>query len=119
MKRKMFSIFDVKAGMFIDVVMYPTVSEMIRSFTDLVNRSGTLFNLHPEDYMLFEFAEYEDQHSVIVDSFEPKFVARAVDYHEKLKDEYFEKVIFTPDTFSYRHSYSRTIFTPNVGKFSD
>lgn len=119
MKRKMFSIFDVKAGMFIDVVMYPTVSEMIRSFTDLVNRSGTLFNSHPEDYMLFEFAEYEDQHSAIVDSFEPKFIARAVDYHEKLKDEYFDKVIFTPDTFSYRHSYSRTLFTPNVGKFSD
>ena len=64
---KVFSIYDVKAGAYINPFFLPTVGMAVRTFIDCCKDSGHAFGQHPEDYALFQLAEFDNQSGNIVD----------------------------------------------------
>lgn len=50
------------------------VGQIVRSFSDEVNREGSDFNKHPEDYDLYEIGEY-DTNTGAVTGGAPRMVA--------------------------------------------
>ena len=61
MIQKVFTVFDAKAKAYLQPFFMPTTGMATRAFTDLCNDQNHMFNHHPEDYSLFEIAEYDDQ----------------------------------------------------------
>lgn len=47
-------------------IFVPHVQLAIRSFTDQINKEGTEFNAHPEDYDLYQLGEYEERTGLVV-----------------------------------------------------
>lgn len=41
------------------------IGEAIRSFQDEVNREGSVFAAHPDDYDLYHIGDYDDSNAVI------------------------------------------------------
>lgn len=60
MINRMFAVQDIKAGAF--HAPFPSVSEgtALRFLQDMVNREGHPYNLHPEDYIVFEIGSFDD-----------------------------------------------------------
>lgn len=59
MNMKVFSVFDSKAQFFELPFMRRTTAEAIRDFADAVNDKSTKLAVHPEDYTLFQVAEWD------------------------------------------------------------
>ena len=57
---KVFSIRDIKADAYDKPFFLATVGQAVRAFSDEVERSDSMLNKHPEDYILFELGEYND-----------------------------------------------------------
>lgn len=51
------------------------VNEAIRSFKTEVNRDGSIFKDHPDDYDLYELGRYDDQTGSVVPSDRPSMLA--------------------------------------------
>lgn len=64
MKLKVFAIYDSKAEAYMQPFMMQTRGQAIRSFSDLVNDGKSQLNKHPEDFTLFEIADFEDQKGI-------------------------------------------------------
>jgi len=58
---KVFTVYDMKAEAYLNPFMFQNKGEAIRAFQDAVNDPKTMFYKHPEDYALFQIAEYDDQ----------------------------------------------------------
>lgn len=58
---KVFSVFDVKAGSYMQPFFMQATGMAVRAFTDLLHDESTVFGKHPEDYTLFAIAEWDDQ----------------------------------------------------------
>lgn len=54
MDMTIFAVWDAKALAFLEPFFMPTAGMAIRSFHDAVNKQGTQFNQHPEDYSLWQ-----------------------------------------------------------------
>jgi len=63
MLHKVFSIYDVKAGAFLQPFFSVSNGAAIRAFSDAVNDSKTQFAAHPEDYTLHELATFDDMNA--------------------------------------------------------
>jgi len=72
-----FSVFDSKASAFLPVFMLRSNGEALRLFQDEVNREGSEFWKHPEDYTLFRVGEFDQETGELVGS-GPVSVATAV-----------------------------------------
>lgn len=59
MKLIIFSVFDQKAGAYIQPFFSQTVGTALRSFNTAANQQDHDFNRHAADYTLFEFGTYE------------------------------------------------------------
>lgn len=57
---KIFSIYDQKTKSFNQPIFFSTTAQAIRSFGDVVNKEGTVYSKHPEDFVLFEFGLYDE-----------------------------------------------------------
>lgn len=55
---KLFAVYDSKVGTYDQPFTMRTTGEAIRSWQTVVNDPKTQFFAHPEDYTLFELAEY-------------------------------------------------------------
>lgn len=64
MKHKVFSIFDVKSGIFNPPFMCRATGEAVRSFSQLANDKTTQVGMYPEDYILFEIGLFDDETAV-------------------------------------------------------
>lgn len=72
MKLILLAVFDVLAGAYVgSPIGAPTRGVGERSFTDEVNKSGSQFNSHPDDYELHEVGVFDVSTGVIVPS-EPR-----------------------------------------------
>lgn len=60
MKTKCFAIYDVKTKAYMHPFMALTHGEAIRSLDDAVNSGKGMIANHPEDFKLFELAEFDD-----------------------------------------------------------
>lgn len=60
-KIKVFTVFDVKSSAYMQPFYMHTVGQAVRAWMDSVNDPKTQFNKHPEDFTLFEVAEYDDE----------------------------------------------------------
>lgn len=62
MVRKIFSVFDEKAGAYLQPFFFDTKGQAIRAITDCVNDPNHGFYRHASDYTLFELGEFDDTH---------------------------------------------------------
>lgn len=65
MKIKVFSIYDCKSQCYSRPFFSQAVGSAIRAFEDAVNQKGSDISRHPEDFTLFEIAEFDDATAVI------------------------------------------------------
>lgn len=57
---KLYSIYDCKAAVFARPFPAHNNGHAIRLFSDAVNDSKSDFNRHPEDYALYNLADFDD-----------------------------------------------------------
>lgn len=53
-----FSVFDVKAGAFLNPFIMPNLATAIRALTDCVTDDNHNFGKHPSDYTLFQLGTF-------------------------------------------------------------
>lgn len=60
MIKKVYSVYDSKAGAYLPPFMMRSHGEAIRGFQDVVNDGKSMFSAHPEDYTLFHIADFDE-----------------------------------------------------------
>lgn len=60
MIKKVFTVYDAKAELYMEPFMFSNQGEAIRGFIDVCNDPKTVFYKHPEDYTLFYIADYDN-----------------------------------------------------------
>lgn len=80
---KVFAVFDVKVGVYERPFFMRTRGEAVRSWVEVVNDPETKFNKHPEDFGLFEIAEYDDEKGVFQNLQAPQSIGLALEYVKK------------------------------------
>ena len=65
MKHKMFCVFDSATEQFLEPWCLATTEMALRAFSDCVNKEGHNFNLHPDQFTLFEIAEYDGDRGMV------------------------------------------------------
>jgi len=60
MIHKAYSVKDLKAGAFAPPFFMPRVEPAIRAFSDAVLHRDELMHRHPDDFVLYEVAEFDD-----------------------------------------------------------
>lgn len=60
MIHRMFTIHDSAAKAYLPPFILPEVGQALRMFTNAVNSKNHQFNQNPEDFILFEIAEFDD-----------------------------------------------------------
>lgn len=63
MKMKIFTVYDSKAGVYLQPFFFNHSGGALRAFVDLCIDKSHQFGKHPEDYALFELGTYEDDKS--------------------------------------------------------
>lgn len=74
---KLFCVRDVKGDSFSAPMAAGTRLLMIRSFTEECNRKGSEFGKYPEDYSLYEIADFEPNSALIKPYSLPQLVTTA------------------------------------------
>lgn len=77
MKIKVYSIFDVKGGVYNTPFFQKEDGLAARAFADLANDPNTTVNRHPEDFSLFRIAEFDDNSGKIRSEM-PVHIANAI-----------------------------------------
>lgn len=54
------AVRDAAVDIYFTPIFVRSTGEAIRGFLDEVNREGSAFNIHPEDYELFQLGMYDD-----------------------------------------------------------
>lgn len=60
---RIFSVYDTKAGAYMQPFFMNHAGGALRAFSDLCNDASHPFGKHPEDYVLFELGMYDDDGS--------------------------------------------------------
>lgn len=86
MTLKVFSIFDIKAGAYLQPFFMATTGQALRAFTDSVNDKQSQFHKHPGDYTLFELGSYDDSVGKFknLDALKPLGTAQEMKYDETI-----------------------------------
>lgn len=80
---KVFSIRDTKAEAFLPPFMAPATGHALRSFMDACSDPNSTFYKHPDDFMLYEIATFDDS-TAVYESLSPvKLVNYASDLIKK------------------------------------
>ncbi len=80
MKKPMFSIYDNKAGTWLDPFYATNEAVAQRTFSDAVNDPQSMFNKHPTDFVLFHVGTWDDQKGKIEIKEPAKNMGLANDY---------------------------------------
>jgi len=83
MVSKVFSVYDAKIGSYSTPFIQQTVGQALRAWIDVCNDKTTMFYKHPEDYTLFEIAEYDDETGKYNNLHTPKPHGLALEYKDK------------------------------------
>ena len=60
-KLKVFVVHDIKVGAYLPPFFARSVGEALRNWEATVNDGKSLMSTHPEDFSIFETAEYDDE----------------------------------------------------------
>ena len=66
MKLLVCSVFDKKVNAFMPPFFVRSQGEAIRSFTDACQDGAHVFCKHPEDYLLFQVGEFNDENGALL-----------------------------------------------------
>lgn len=80
MIKKVFSVYDEKAKIFMTPFAMVEVGEALRMFMDLVRDQKTLLSRHPEDYKLYQLGTFDDFKGKYVNLDMPDFINNASDF---------------------------------------
>lgn len=61
MNLRVYSVYDLKAKIFMQPFFSHNVATAGRMFSDTVNDSSTMLHKHPEDYCLYEIGGFDDE----------------------------------------------------------
>ena len=91
MRLRMFAVYDNKAGAFLAPFFMPNVPMAVRIFTECASDDQHMFGRHPNDYTLFELAEFDDNTARITPLDVPNSLGlaagyRVVDYTQHVND---------------------------------
>lgn len=78
MKTKVFAVYDSKVGEYMTPFHLRTAGEALRAWHDTVNDSKTQFNKHPEDFVLFELAEFDQEKGIFLNHTAPIALSQAI-----------------------------------------
>lgn len=65
MNYKIYTVFDTKVGAYMTPWVSRSKGEAIRSITNELDNPNSILSKHPEDFVLFEIAEFDDQSAVV------------------------------------------------------
>lgn len=86
MIRKMFTIYDSKAELYLAPFFMKTKGEALRAFTDTLSDPQSQIAKHPQDFTLFELGEYDDCHATIDMHQTPISLGVAIEFTQKLQE---------------------------------
>lgn len=75
MKYQMYSIFDLKVGVYHAPIFFRSSGEAIRSFVAAATEGSSLLSKYPKDFSLYSLGEWSDETSTFDIFKEPRFVA--------------------------------------------
>lgn len=84
MTHKVFAIYDEKAENYGRPIFLPNDGLAIRSFSDSIQEQGSVIARHPADYRLHLLGEYDDRTGSFKSLSNPKFLAVASDFVNKV-----------------------------------
>lgn len=76
MKRKVFAVYDDKAGAYLQPFFMNSVGEATRAFSDACNDTSHAFFRHSADYTLYDIGEYDEELGMLVPR-QPEPIVRA------------------------------------------
>lgn len=82
MDHLLFTVYDVKAEVFLPPFFVPTLGLAIRAFADCVNSPEHQFGKHPHDYTLFTLGTFTD-HDAEFDLAGKKSLGNGVEFIDK------------------------------------
>lgn len=74
-----YSVYDKKAQCYLDIFYRNHDGEALRSFSDRVSESNSLYAKHPEDYSLFKLGQIDTTSGELVGQ-KPKFLSDAISF---------------------------------------
>lgn len=77
---KVFAARDMKAEAFLQPYYSPNVGSAVRAFGDACNEKNSPFNKHPNDYVLYEIATYDDNTAEFISLNPIKMLGCAADF---------------------------------------
>jgi len=77
---KVFAVFDNAVKRYARPFNMTTTAEALRGWMDVVNDPKTEFYKHPEDYVLFQIAEYDEEHGRYENLHVPEALGSALKY---------------------------------------
>lgn len=87
MKLKVFSILDVKAESFLELICFTTIGEAERFVKNLVSKANTNFSKYPEDFVLYQIGEYNAVKGLLMPFDKPSHVGKLLDFVPKVSKE--------------------------------
>lgn len=80
MKQIVYSVFDDKAGVYGTPIFVNSQGIAVRSFSDAVKESGSVFARHASDYKLYRIGEFDNVSGELIKLDAPLFVVHASDF---------------------------------------
>lgn len=80
---KVFAVRDSKIDAFLSPFFMKTTGEALRGWQDVVNNSETAFCRHPNDFCLFQIAEYDELKGTFTNLTSPISLGLAVEFKAK------------------------------------
>ena len=80
MKYLVFAVYDRKAEAYGMPIFFAAKGQAVRAFDDQCNQAGSMMNLHPQDYTLYQIGEYTDSDGLMVPLTSPVGFGTGVDY---------------------------------------
>jgi len=75
-----YTIYDIKADAYLTPFFLPTDGMATRTFSDCANDPQHQFGKHPEDYILWKIATYDDSIGIITPLEKHELLGKAVEY---------------------------------------
>jgi len=79
-EKMVFAIFDVKAKFYMRPFLMRTRGEALRGFSDLANDEKTEIGRHPEDFVLFYLAKFDEEKGLYTNNPSPESLGLAIEF---------------------------------------
>lgn len=85
MDLKVYAVWDSKVELYAQPFCLKSEGQALRSWIDAVNDPNTMMNRHPQDYCLFQIAEYNEDKGMFENLRTPKSLGYAIDFIREKK----------------------------------